>query len=81
MKNKTIARRNLPPRAPVGLTAVAFLLLDRFHASDAMWGAAGVILAGIWIVFFYACFHTEQINLFNKERLYDEVSFKPEVRR
>jgi hypothetical protein len=46
---KVIRYKDLPVRPPLTLTAVVYLLLDRFHAPAAAWGALGVLLFLVWI--------------------------------
>lgn len=50
---RVIAPRNLPSRAPLVLTLIAWLFLDRFRAPGWVWGATGAFLLLLWIVWCY----------------------------
>lgn len=48
---KVIHPSDLPSRAPVTFTAVVFLLLEYFHASDYAKGIVTCLLVAMWLVF------------------------------
>ena len=64
MKTKVVANKNLPVPMPLQFSLICYLLLDKFQAAGWAWGAVGVILALLWIVYFIAIFSTEQVDLF-----------------
>ncbi len=39
----------LPTRLPIGLTAIVYLLCDRFDAPGWVWGVIGTVMALLWI--------------------------------
>lgn len=39
----------LPTRLPIGLTAIVYLILDRFDAPGWVWGVVGTVMALLWI--------------------------------
>jgi hypothetical protein len=64
---KVIAMSNLPVRAPFWQVAVTYLLLDRFHAPQWIWGACGVIWA-IGIIGYFAMRWREiSVDIFRKD--------------
>ena len=68
-----IKRSNLSIRLPVLLTAVVYLLLDRFHPADWVWGAVGALFVLIWIGALVAWFKEDEVNIFeNPENLQDK---------
>jgi hypothetical protein len=65
-----IKKSNLPTRLPVLLTAVVYLLLDRFHPADWVWGAVGAVFVLVWIGAFVAWFKEDEVDIFeNPENL------------
>jgi len=46
---RVISQANLPTHFPIGMTAIALLVLDRWHAPGWAYGAALALLAIIWI--------------------------------
>jgi len=58
-----IKRSNLPIRLPIFPTAVAFLLLDRFHAVGWVWGAVGTVFLLAWIGIFVAWVKEDEVEL------------------
>lgn len=63
---KVIAERNLPMRSPLVATAVAWILIDRYHASGLVTGIVGTVFAIIWIAWI-ASFRDKRIELFQVE--------------
>lgn len=53
----------LPTRAPVQTTAVAYLLLDHFNASGFVWGVVAVFVALLWLSFVSAFIHESWTRL------------------
>lgn len=64
---KVVSRKNLPAKLPIYSTAVAYLLLDKFHAADWVWGVIGTLYTLIWIICIVAIVKQEQVELFPKE--------------
>ena len=58
-QRKVIDTSQLPARLPVVATAVAYLLLDKFHAPGWVWGILGIV----WIGIVVDLFHREEIKL------------------
>lgn len=67
---KVISYKNLPARAPILLTAVAYLYLDRYNAPGWVWGIVGTLMAFLWISYMLANYWQEQIDL-RKEKITD----------
>ena len=66
-KKNVLANNSLPTRPPIIFTAVVYLLLDKFHAVEWMWGAAGVFIVLLWIGAFVAVLNEEHVDLLNKK--------------
>jgi hypothetical protein len=49
-KRKVISRKNLPTRLPIWPTAIIWLLMDYYNASDITHGVVWTIWAILWIV-------------------------------
>ena len=64
MKNRVIAFKNLPSRPPIVLTAVTWLLLDRFKAPGWMFGAAGVVMLLLSVAVVVGCSTEEKVDIF-----------------
>jgi len=64
---KVISRSQLPTNPPIIGTIVILLVLDRFKAPQAVWGAAFVILLLYWIIIIFIMQHQEGIKLKNPE--------------
>lgn len=58
-----IKRTNLPVNAPVLLTAVTFLLMDRLRAPGWVYGVAGTVLVILWISFFVSFFTEKEVDV------------------
>lgn len=67
MENKVVSRKNLPSSLPILTTAVIYLLLDKFHVSDVIWGAFGVIVVLMWVGALVSITKQNQVNPFKKE--------------
>lgn len=53
MKRRVIAGKNFPARAPLLLSLVAWLVLDRLGAPQWMFGVVGTVLVILWIVWLW----------------------------
>lgn len=60
---KVIARKQLPVKPPIIGTVVILLVLDRFNAPQAVWGAAFVLILIYWITVIYLLQHQEDVKL------------------
>ena len=71
MKNemKVVARKNLPSKLPIGMTATAYLLMDRFHVAGWIWGAAGVILLFFWAAAIYHVWNETPVEIFDGKKM------------
>ncbi len=49
MKKRVIKRDNLPSKIPVFQMMTAYLMLDKFNATDWVWGVVGTIMAVVFI--------------------------------
>jgi hypothetical protein len=67
-KTKVISDKNLPVRAPILLTAVVYLFLDKFNAVGWVWGVVGTIFALLWIGYFYGIATSDGIDIFKEEK-------------
>ena len=61
---KTMARKTLSPTAPVRPTITWWLLLDRLHVGDVVWGVYYTITAIVWAASIYAIHKAEPIDIF-----------------
>jgi hypothetical protein len=55
---------NLPTKLPIGSTAIAWLLLDRFKAPGWVWGAVGVIWLAIWAAAICQIWVEDRVDIF-----------------
>lgn len=67
-KVKVIKRVNLPANLPLTFTAIVYLLLDKFNATEWIWGASGIILLILWIASIIALFMQDNIDIFDKSQ-------------
>lgn len=65
---KEISIKNLPTRLPVGLTALMWLMLDRFGASDLAFGIVGTLIVLAWICAIYRMCNREVVDLFDNNK-------------
>ena len=65
---KVIKRVNLPAKLPFTLTAVIYLLLDKFNATEWIWGASGIILLIMWVGSITALFMQDDVDIFDKSQ-------------
>lgn len=47
---KVIDSSHLPLRWPLSSTAIAYLLLDKFHAPGWLWRALGLLFLIVWFI-------------------------------
>jgi len=62
---KKISRKNLPAYLPFNLTAITYLLLDKFHAAGWVYGVAYTLLALIWIGALTSIAKEESVDILN----------------
>jgi hypothetical protein len=60
---KVVHRKNLPASLPIFPTMTFWLILDRLHAPQWLWGVIGTILVLVWILRVIAILHTEMVEL------------------
>lgn len=63
---KAIKGSNLPPRLPLTLTAVIYLLLDKFSLPEWILGAAGLFMLIWWTLAIYAIYKYEPVDIIEK---------------
>ena len=61
---KTIARKNIPPSAPVIPTIAWWLLLDRLDVGGVAWGVFYTVAAIVWAASIFSAFKAEQVDIF-----------------
>ena len=61
---KVVRPYNLPTRAPVLDTVVAWLLLDRLHAPQWIWTTVAVCWVAEWLLWFALLFVEERTDIF-----------------
>lgn len=59
-----IARKNLPTNLPLGMTLLTYLALERFQASELVWGIFIALWALIWIGSIYNILTEQTVDLF-----------------
>lgn len=64
---KVVDDANLPTRLPFLTTAVAWLLMDRFGASDTVQGVVWTVLAILWIASVISVFQQEPVRIWPKD--------------
>jgi hypothetical protein len=67
MKKKVISWNSLPFPMPVHLTLILYLLLDRWDASQVVWGIAGTLVVLIWIAYFYSLSTSDYVDILNRD--------------
>lgn len=60
---KVIKRSELPTHLPWTGTAVAYLLLDKFHAPSWVWGVVGTLYALVWIIVVAAIVKQDEVSV------------------
>lgn len=60
---KVLARKQLPAKLPILNTLVFYLILDKFHAPQWLWGAVGLLMLLTWGVCIYVIATQQQIEL------------------
>ena len=65
---KAIDRKNIPPAAPVMATITWWLLLDRLHVGDVVWGVFYTLAGIIWAASIYALYKAEPIDIFEDRK-------------
>ena len=69
MKKRYVIRQdNLPMRSPLLATLLAWLVMERLSSPEWVWGAIGLFLAIIWIVWFIDLFKTRPLDLIEPKR-------------
>jgi len=69
-KTPVLSFTSLPSRFPITGTAVVYLLLDKFHASGWVQGAAWTVVGALWIGVFVSVFTEQKVEL--KDLMKDE---------
>jgi hypothetical protein len=46
------------------MTAVGWLLLDRFNPPQWVWGVCGCLIVIVWIAYAYSSFRSHQVDIF-----------------
>ena len=72
-KPKVISYRNMPTGFPLVSTAVAWLLLDRFHAPGWVWAIIGTLFAIFWAICIYLMAVEKQVDIFEDEKAIDRL--------
>jgi hypothetical protein len=70
-EKKVIARSNLPTKLPLCPTMCAYLMLDRFEASDLICGGVATLFCIVWILVIYSVCTEKQKDVINNERSSD----------
>lgn len=60
--------KNTRVHLPLLSTAVAYLLLDKFNASDLIWGIVGTVYFIIWIAAIIIVWKSEGIDIFEDHK-------------
>jgi len=55
--------KNSRPRLPLMLTAVTYLMLDKFNTPGWAWGVAGTILLVLWILCLIAMVNSKGVDI------------------
>ena len=61
---KVVSYKNLPSMLPFRDTAIAWLMLDRFHAPGWAWGAVGALGILVWAACLFGCARQETVDIF-----------------
>jgi len=61
---KVISSRCLPAKLPLMSSIVIWLLLDRLHCDQWVWGAVGVMFAFLWVLAIYLVWSQKQVDIF-----------------
>lgn len=62
-QTKVIANKNLPARAPLWASMVAWLMLDRFDAPGWVFGVVGCLFVLLWLAYICTWFTHESTEL------------------
>lgn len=66
-KRKVIPRKNIPVHWPISMTAIAYLLLDKFKAPEWVWGIGGTLAVITWILAGISIFTAEETEIFEEK--------------
>lgn len=66
-KLRYISPKNLPPSLPILTTAVVYLLLDKFNASQLVWGIVITLLVIYWLSVLFAVITADLVDVLPKE--------------
>jgi hypothetical protein len=68
-KTKTIKRTNLPARMPWGMTALAYLLMDKFQISGIIQGVIWTLIVLFWLAVIVSIWNEDDIDIFDKPKV------------
>lgn len=60
---KTISFKNIPPKFPLHLTAIVYLLLDKFQPEGFVYGIVWTIVALMWLYSIIALFVENRVDV------------------
>lgn len=63
-KNKVIKSSSIETSSPMATTILYVLAMDYWNAPQWLWGAFGLILLAMWVLYFYSFFTEERVDLF-----------------
>lgn len=66
MTRKTIKYSNIPTSLPLTPTATLYLLMDKFHSPQWLWGAIGLLVLVVWISAIYNIATEESVDVISK---------------
>lgn len=64
-KRNVIKHKNLSTRSPIGLALLFYLLLDKWNASEWVWGAVGLLFLFMLIAFIIDRINEVEIDIFD----------------
>ncbi len=66
-EKKVISNKDLPTRAPLLLTCVTYLMLEKFNSPSWLYGVLFTFIAIFWIVFFVNIFNEKQTSVLGND--------------
>jgi hypothetical protein len=66
-ERKVISGENLPMRMPLYATLLAWLVLDKVQAPGWLWGAIGLALVLLWIIWIIDVVYRKDVDIFTEE--------------
>jgi len=64
-KKFVVSRKSLPTSLPIQVTVIGYLLLDKFHPAEWVWGAVVLFLVLLWINSIILIINEEQVDFLN----------------